>query len=96
MTTGMMEIRFVDENTQDERYVTFSKNRRGHVGKQLYFDLSAAGNVTYDTERFKKSESLKKLKLAEKEKIKKSGLKFDVLFGLDKEQESDEPTNEQS
>ena len=86
MTTGMMEIRFVDENTQDERYVTFSKNRRGHVGKQMYFDLSAAGNVTYDTERFKKSESLKKLKIAEKAKIKKSGLQFDALFGLDKEE----------
>jgi len=87
MTTGMMEIRFVDERTQDERYVTFSKNRRGHVGKQLYFDLSAAGNVVYDTERFKKSESLKKLKLAEKAKIKKSGLQFNVLFGLDKDKE---------
>jgi len=85
MTTGMMEIRFVDENTQDERYVTFSKNRRGHVGKQMYFDLSAAGNVTYDTERFKKSESLKKLKIAEKAKIAKSGLQFDALFGLDKD-----------
>ena len=87
MTTGMMEIRFVDERTQDERYVTFSKNRRGHVGKQMYFDLAAAGNVVYDTERFKKSESLKKLKLAEKAKIKKSGLQFNVLFGLDKDKE---------
>ena len=93
MTTGMMEIRFVDENTQDERYVTFSKNRRGHVGKQMYFDLSAAGNVTYDTERFKKSESLKRLKKAEKEKIKKSGLKFDALFGLDKDKEETKSTN---
>ena len=87
MTTGMMEIRFVDERTQDERYVTFSKNRRGHVGKQMYFDLAATGNVVYDTERFKKSESLKKLKLAEKAKIKKSGLQFNVLFGLDKDKE---------
>jgi len=85
MTTGMMEIRFVDERNQDERFVTFTKNRRGHVGKQMYFDLTASGNVTYDTERFKKSESLKQLKKAEKEKIKKSGVKFDVLFGLDKD-----------
>ena len=98
MTTGMMEIRFVDERTQDERFVTFSKNRRGHVGKQMYFDLAASGNVTYDTERFKKSESLKMLKKQEQAKIKKSGLKFDVLFGLDKDKESDEvtDTNEQS
>ena len=93
MTTGMMEIRFVDERTQDERYVTFSKNRRGHVGKQMYFDLTATGNVTYDTERFKKSESLKKLKLAEKEKIKKSGLQFNALFGIDKKESSEVTTD---
>ena len=86
MTTGMMEIRFVDEKSQDERFVTFTKNRRGHVGKQMYFDLAASGDVTYDTERFKKAEGLKQLKKAEKEKIKKSGLQFDVLFGLDKEE----------
>jgi predicted ATP-dependent serine protease len=90
MTTGMMEIRFVDEHTQDERYVVFSKNRRGHVGKQMYFDLTASGNVTYDTERFKKSESLKELKKAEKEKIKKSGLQFDALFGTEGTEETQE------
>lgn len=33
MTTGMMEIRFVDEHSQDERYVVFSKNRRGQIGR---------------------------------------------------------------
>jgi len=82
MTTGMMEIRFVDERSQDERYVVFSKNRRGHVGKQMFFDLSASGDVTYDTERFKKSESLKQLKKKEKELVKKDGLEFDKLFGL--------------
>jgi capsid protein len=58
----------------------------------MYFDLSATGNVTYDTERFKKSEDLKMLKKQEKEKIKKSGLKFDVLFGLDKDEESETET----
>jgi hypothetical protein len=38
------------------------------------------------------------LKKQEQAKIKKSGLKFDVLFGLDKDKESDEvtDTNEQS
>ena len=85
MTTGMMEIRFVDERTQDERYVVFSKNRRGHVGKQMFFDLSATGDVTYDTERFKKTESLKELKKKEREMVKKDGLEFDKLFGLNEE-----------
>ncbi len=82
MTTGMMEIRFVDTVSQDERYVVFSKNRRGHVGKQMFFNLAATGDVTYDTERFKKSESLKQLKKKEKEMVKKDGLEFDKLFGL--------------
>lgn len=82
MTTGMVEIRFVDEVTQDERYVVFSKNRRGHVGKQMYFDLAAKGNVTYDTARFKKSEELKQLKKKEQAKIKESSKDFDALFGL--------------
>jgi predicted ATP-dependent serine protease len=86
MTTGMMEIRFVDERSQDERYVVFSKNRRGHVGKQMFFDLSAAGDVNYDTERFKKSESLKELKRKEKELVKAQGLEFDKLFGLTAEE----------
>jgi DNA repair protein RadA/Sms len=85
MTTGMMEIRFVDQLSQDERYVVFSKNRRGHVGKQMYFDLSATGDVTYDTERFKKSESMRLLKKKEKELVKKDGLEFDKLFGLKEE-----------
>ena len=88
MTTGMVEIRFVDERTQDERYVVFSKNRRGHVGKQMFFDLSASGDVVYDTERFKKAETLKQLKKKEKELIKKDGLEFDKLFGLS---DGDEP-----
>jgi len=85
MTTGMMEIRFVDEFTQDERYVVFSKNRRGHVGKQMFFDLSAKGDVTYDTERFKKAEELKTLKKKERDLIKEQGLEFDKLFGIKSE-----------
>jgi hypothetical protein len=86
MTTGMMEIRFVDPHSQEERFIVFSKNRRGHVGKPLYFDLGALGDVTYDIERFKKSEELKELKKAEKEKIKESGKAFDILFGMAKDE----------
>lgn len=89
MTTGMMEIRFVDENTQDERYVVFSKNRRGHVGKQMFFNLASMGDVTYDWERFKKTEKLRELKKTESKKIKEEGLKFDALFGLGENEESD-------
>ena len=83
MTTGMMEIRFVDQETQEERYIVFSKNRRGHVGKRMYFDLAATGDVTYDTDRFKKNEELQILKRKEKEKLKEGANLFeDLLSGL--------------
>jgi len=81
MTTGMMEIRFVDQETQEERYIVFSKNRRGHVGKRMFFDLAATGDVTYDTERFKKSEELQVLKRKEKEKLKEGANLFEDLLG---------------
>jgi DNA repair protein RadA/Sms len=90
MTTGMMEIRFVDEDTQEERYVVFSKNRRGPVGKRMFFDLSASGDVQYDTERFRKAEDLRKLKAREKETVKKQGLQFDKLFNLNGEKAEEE------
>ena len=82
MTTGMMEIRFEDMEAQDERYIVFSKNRRGHVGKKMYFTLESTGDVTYDFERFKKSEKLQKLRKIEKDKMKQEGESFDSLFGI--------------
>jgi len=82
MTTGMMEIRFVNEETQEERYIVFSKNRRGDVGKQMFFDLSGEGDVQYDTDRFEKAEKFRELRKTEKEKIKDEGLKVDELLGL--------------
>ena len=78
-TTGMMEIRFVDD-TQEDRYIVFTKNRRGDVGKQLYFDLSTKGDVKYDYERFKKNEKIKELKKKEKEKLNADDIKFSELF----------------
>ena len=77
MTTGMMEIRFVDQETQEERYIVFSKNRRGHVGKRMFFDLAATGDVTYDTDRFKKNEELQILKKKEAEKLKEGANLFE-------------------
>lgn len=82
MTTGMMEIRFTNPEAQDERYVSFSKNRRGPSGKQMFFDLSGSGDVSYDADRFDKSERIRELKREESNKIKVEGAQFDDLFGL--------------
>lgn len=81
MLTGMMEIRF-DEDTDEERYIIFSKNRRGHVGKRMYFSLESIENVNYDWDRFKKNEELQELRKVEKAKMKDSVAKFDELFKL--------------
>lgn len=81
MLTGMMEIRF-DEDTDEERYIIFSKNRRGHVGKRMYFSLESIENVNYDWDRFKKNEELQELRKEEKAKMKDSVAKFDELFKL--------------
>lgn len=45
-TTGMMEIRF-DEENPDLTYITFSKNRRGRINQRMYFDITMGGNVVY-------------------------------------------------
>ncbi len=88
MTTGMMEIRFEDtENVDTGRFIVFSKNRRGHVGKKLYFDLSRTGDVHYDWERLQKAEKMEQIRKEEKEKMKGEDVKFDELFGLNKKPE---------
>lgn len=89
MTTGMMEIRFEDQDDyESDRYILFSKNRRGHVGKRLFFDLSATGDVQYDTNRFEKAEKLVEMRKTEKEKMKQEDVQFDTLFGLKKKEDA--------
>lgn len=82
MTTGMLEVRFEDpEDFDSDRFMLFSKNRRGFVGKKLFFDLSARGGVQYDTERFQKTEKMKEMRKEELDRLKADGKKFDELFG---------------
>jgi len=83
MTTGMLEIRFEDiDNYESDRYMLFSKNRRGHVGKKLFFDLQTTGSVQYDTERFQKTEKIKEMRKEELQRIKDDNVKFDEMFGM--------------
>ncbi len=92
MTTGMMEIRFVEEN-DDDRYIFFDKNRRGNVGKRMYFSLHSTGDVTYDIERFNKAEKMHEMKIKEKELLKSGEASFEALFKLESGQDAkDVPT----
>lgn len=92
MTTGMLEIRFEDiDDYESDRYMLFSKNRRGHVGKKLFFDLSSTGGVQYDTERFQKTEKMKEMRKDELNRLKQDGEKFDELFGTGTKKKEEAP-----
>jgi predicted ATP-dependent serine protease len=92
-TTSMLEMLFDDAG---QRYITFSKNRRGGsgVGKRLYFRLDEVGNVVYDDARFKQSEELKEIE--DKESIRQVDLseKFEDIF-LKQQKTEDEDGDEE-
>lgn len=52
--TAMMELRLASKNNPySDRFVVFSKHRRGDVGKQLYYSLEKSGDVTFDESRYR-------------------------------------------
>ena len=50
MTTAMARLRFDGRGYDAERYIEFSKNRRGGVGEKIYFSLSRGEKVDYSFE----------------------------------------------
>ena len=50
MTTAMAALRFDGRGADAERYLEFSKNRRGSVGDKVYFSLHRGGCVDYSFE----------------------------------------------
>ena len=78
-TTGMMEVRFEEDGT---RYIVFTKNRRGEVNKRMFFDLSASGDVKYDTARYDLDEAARHILQTEKDELQKQDEGFDKLFGM--------------
>ena len=50
MTTAMAALRFDGRGADAERYIEFSKNRRGSVGDKIYFSLARGGCVDYSFE----------------------------------------------
>jgi predicted ATP-dependent serine protease len=78
-TTSMMEIRF---DISGQRYVEFSKNRRGGSGvnKRLYYTLDKEGSVVYDTERFSETEEMHKIEGNEAIRQHDLTRKFEEIF----------------
>lgn len=78
-TTAMLEMYFDDAG---QRYLTFSKNRRGGsmVNKRLYFNLDKNGNVIYDDERFNETEELRDIEKTETIRQADLSRMFDETF----------------
>ena len=93
-TTAMLEIRF---DVSGQRYLEFSKNRRGGsgVGKRLYYSLDKEGSVVYDTERFTETEEIRSIENVESIRQHDLTRKFEEIFLNKPKQDSvEEPADE--
>ena len=81
MITAMMELRLDNpKNIYSDRYITFSKHRRGDVGVKLYYNLSQTGDVFFDEERFHNDQKLRKLQNEVSTQLHDYANKFNNLF----------------
>ena len=79
--TAMMELRLDNpKNIYSDRYVTFSKHRRGSVGVKLYYNLSTTGDVSFDVDRYERDLELRKLQSNVSTQIRDFASQFDQLF----------------
>jgi len=80
MLTGMMFVMFDNDG---DRYITFTKNRRGGhmVGKKLYFNKNKqTGRLEFNDEKFENAERISEFSETNKTNIEKEALEFDTLI----------------
>jgi predicted ATP-dependent serine protease len=81
MITAMMELRLDNpKNIYSDRYITFSKHRRGDVGVKLYFNLSTRGNVCFDEERYEQDQNIRRLQRDIRNQLHDFADQFDQVF----------------
>ncbi len=81
MITAMMELRLDNpKNIYSDRYITFSKHRRGDVGVKLYYNLSATGDVDFDEERYEQDQSIRRMQRNVRNQLHDFADRFDELF----------------
>lgn len=79
--TAMMELRLENpKNIYSDRYITFSKHRRGDVGVKLFYTLSSAGDVTFDEQRYRKDRHIRRTQTEVASRIRDFADQFDKLF----------------
>lgn len=82
-TTGMLELR--NDSDTGTTYLVFTKNRRGSVGKRMFYSLSSTGDVQYDLKRFSNDENAREVLAQERSQIESEDSAFNELFGLGQE-----------
>ena len=85
MATSMMQLDWEGTENGGKRFMEFSKNRIGQVGKKLYFDLN--GGVSFDEPRFARDLFNDEVLEEERKQLDSEGTAFDKLFGIGIEEE---------
>ena len=81
MITAMMELRLDNpKNIYSDRYITFSKHRRGDVGVKLCHNLSTTGDVDFDEERYEQDQSIRRMQRNVRNQLHDFADRFDELF----------------
>ena len=81
MITALMELRLDNpKNIYSDRYITFSKHRRGDVGVKLYYNLSTTGDVDFDEERYEQDQSIRRMQRNVRNQLHDFADRFDELF----------------
>lgn len=81
MITAMMELRLDNpKNIYSNRYVVFSKHRRGDVGVKLYYSLSNTGDVMFDEQRYRQELQLRNLQNDVSSQLRDFATQFDNIF----------------
>ena len=81
MITAMMELRLDNpKNIYSDRYITFSKHRRGDVGVKLYYNLSTTGDVDFDEERYEQDQSIRRMQRNVRNQLHDFADRFDEVF----------------
>lgn len=78
MTTSMLHMDWKGGENSSERYMEFSKNRCGDVGKKLFFSMD--NGVQFDELRYKRDLLNVEMIKEEKDKMKTEADAFDKLF----------------
>lgn len=78
MTTAMMHLDWDGHENTGKRYMEFSKNRLGQVGKRLYYELG--NGVQFDEAKYARDLFADQLLEDEKRKIQEEANTFDLFF----------------